>query len=68
MDDLVVIDIPEERPEMEHGQGDTIDDDVMVLGVPLPHVYQEVQDMKNEAKEELFLEPEPRMCCLDPPV
>ncbi|KAG0282581.1 hypothetical protein BGZ96_000325 [Linnemannia gamsii] len=60
MDDLVVIDIPEERPAVEHGQGDKIDDDVMVLEVPSPDVYQKDQYVKNEGKEEVFLDPEAR--------
>jgi hypothetical protein len=67
MDDLVVIDIPVEGPAVEHGHGDKIDDDVMVLGVPSPGVYEEDQDMKKGAKLEVLLDPEPRMCELDPP-
>ncbi|KAG0047011.1 hypothetical protein BGZ89_005088, partial [Linnemannia elongata] len=65
MDDLVVIDIPEERPAVEHGQGDTIEGDVSVLGVSSPTINQENQDTRREAveKEEAdkaLLTPEPR--------
>lgn len=65
MDDLVVIDIPEERPAVEHGQGDTVEDDVLVLGVPSPTINQKDQDARKEAIDEegadkALLTPEPR--------
>ena len=67
MDDLVVIDIPEERPAVEYGQGGTIEDDLLVLGVPSPTINQKNQDTKKEAIEEEGTDetlpaPEPRMC------
>ncbi|KAF9272583.1 hypothetical protein BGZ88_004601, partial [Linnemannia elongata] len=64
MDDLVVIDIPEERPAVEHGQGDTVEDDVLVLGVPSPTINQKDQDARKDAINEegadkALLTPEP---------
>lgn len=69
MDDLVVIDMPEERPAVEHGQGDTIEDGVLVLGVTSLTINQKDQNTKKEAIEEeggdeVLLAPEPRMCSL----
>ncbi|KAK3822240.1 MAG: hypothetical protein JOS17DRAFT_754184, partial [Linnemannia elongata] len=65
MDDLVVIDMPEERPAVEHGQGDTIEDGVLVLGVTSLTINQKDQNTKKEAIEEeggdeVLLAPEPR--------